>query len=272
MNDPSETARALVNRVAGALVGLAAGDRNGGPTEMAVRLAESLAAVGAFDAGDVISRYVVWWREGAFDTGPVALEVLERVAWGMPVAEAVKRTDQALDGHTAGCNPAHRVAPLAMAAFLPDDALAAAAQEEALLTHAHPLAGDVAAAVAVLCRALVRGYGWGAALQLAARGRMPATVAALRPVRTMAELSRGGFAPDVLKAAVQFLTLNLSFGEALDASLRFAGPANYCPVLVGAIGGARWGAKAVGIKRLDHCRDIDRLKRAAGTLAKAWEG
>jgi ADP-ribosylglycohydrolase len=198
--------------------------------------------------------------------------VLEKLTWGIPVAHAVQQADEELKGHTAGCNPAHRVAPLAMASFLADDTLAAAALEEALLTHAHPLAGDVAAAVALLCRALIRGYGWGAALQLAARGRMPATVAALRPAKTVAELSRGGFAPDVLKAAVQFLTLNLSFGDALDASLRFAGPANYCPVLVGAIGGARWGARAVGIKRLLHCRDIDRLKRATGALVKAWEG
>jgi ADP-ribosylglycohydrolase len=272
MNDSSESARALANRVAGVLFGLAAGDRNGEPTEMAVRLAESLSERGAFDASDVLERYVAWWRAGAQDTGEVAARVLEKLTWGIPVAQAVQQADQELKGHTAGCNPAHRTVPLAMASFLPDDALVAAAQEEALLTHAHPLAGDVAAAVAVLCRALIRGYGWGAALQLATKGRMPATVAALRPAKTLAELSRGGFAPDVLKAAVQFLTLNLSFGDALDASLRFAGPANYCPVLVGAIGGARWGAKAVGIKRMDHCADIDRLKRTAGALAKAWEG
>jgi ADP-ribosylglycohydrolase len=49
-------------------------------------------------------------------------------------------------GLAAGCNPAHRTAPLAMATFLDDDVLADCALREAALTHAHPLAGDVAAA------------------------------------------------------------------------------------------------------------------------------
>ena len=46
-------------------------------------------------------------------------------------------------------------------------------------------------------------------------------------------LNRGGFAPDVLAAAIHFVGSSDTFGAALDASLLFAGPANYCPVLVG---------------------------------------
>jgi ADP-ribosylglycohydrolase len=262
---------AMADRCRGVLLGLAAGDRNGGPTELAVRLAESLAERGAFDRDDVLARYLAWWREGAFDTGPVAALVLERVACSVPVDKAVAQADRELGGQTAGCNPAHRAAPLAMAAFLGDDALADCAQREAALTHAHPLAGDVAAAVVGLCRALVRGYGWGAALQVAAAGRLPATVRALRPADSPKPLARGGFAPDVLQAAVHFVTANPSFDAALAASLSFAGPANYCPVLVGTIGGARWGAHAIQAEHLAHCRDRPRIDAAAVTLAaKDW--
>jgi ADP-ribosylglycohydrolase len=57
--------------------------------------------------------------------------------------------DDQAGGMTAGCNPAHRCAPLAMAPFVPDEELAERALQEARLTHHHPLAGDVAAAVAV---------------------------------------------------------------------------------------------------------------------------
>src|SRR5208337_4956704 len=80
---------------------------------------------------------------------------------------------------TAGCNPAHCCAPLAMASFLPDGELARCALREARLTHQHPLAGDVAAAVVVVCRALINGKPWGDALALARTGRLRQTIQAL---------------------------------------------------------------------------------------------
>ena len=77
MKTPSRSDRAR-----GLLPGLAAGDLNGGPVRMAVRLAESLVARRQFDPDDILARYLDWWREGAFDTGPVAAEVLALVASG----------------------------------------------------------------------------------------------------------------------------------------------------------------------------------------------
>lgn len=70
---------------------------------------------------------------------------------------AAETVDRERQGLTAGCNPAHRAPPLAMAGFLPDERLMAFARYEAALTHKHPIAGDVSAAVVVLCRALLRG-------------------------------------------------------------------------------------------------------------------
>ena len=115
------------DRVRGVLVGLAAGDRNGGPVRMAVRLAESLIERQRFDPEDLLDRYLGWWRAGAFDTGPTTAEVLRLVDAGVPNAVAVVRVHEASGGLTAGCNPAHRCPPLAMASSLPDDAPAACA-------------------------------------------------------------------------------------------------------------------------------------------------
>ena len=75
----------------------------------------------------------------------------------------------------------------------------------------------------------------------------PETAAALAPtapapdapIATPHGLSRSGFAPDALRAAVHFTGASESFDAALAAALRFAGPGNYCPVLVGAVAGAR---------------------------------
>ena len=78
----------------------------------------------------------------------------------MPVQEATAQVHREFGGMTAGCNPAHRSPPLSMLAAIADEDLAACAMAEARLTHHDPLAGEVAAAVNKLCRALIRGAAW----------------------------------------------------------------------------------------------------------------
>lgn len=263
--------RDLQERVVGLLIGLAAGDKIGGPVRMALRVAESLRACGGLDVSDLGRRYLDWWREGAFDTGPTVAMVLRLVESGVPFEQAVIRVDDSAAGMTAGCNPAHRSAPLAMCASIEDSALDRAAKAEARLTHKHPLAGDVASAVVCLCRALIRGVPWSAALGVAAEGRRPETRRALG-IPAFEGLSRSGFAPDVLGAAIHFVDSSASFATALARSIDFAGAANYCPVLVGSIGGARWGRAEIDETSLHHHGDlVPRLHAAALALASGWE-
>ncbi len=228
------------DRIQCILAGLAAGDRNGGPIRMATRLAESLVARKRFDLEDIGARYLDWWRNGAFDTGPVTADVLTLVDSGVSFSEAADRVNFARGGMTAGCNPAHRIAPLAILPGVDVQELVQFAKQEAALTHKHPLAGDVAAAVVSLCHYLANGRSWLEALALAAEGRLPETRKALRPM-SRREIGRGGYAPEALAAAAYFLDSSNSLKVSLQRSLGFAGPENYCPVLVGSIGGARWG-------------------------------
>jgi ADP-ribosylglycohydrolase len=257
------------DRCRGVLLGLAAGDKNGGPIRMAVRLAESLLELGRCDPEDILGRYLRWWREGAFDTGPVSGWALQLMAAGMTASEASAQVHREFGGKTAGCNPAHRSSPLAMLASLADDDLASCALTEARLTHHDPLAGDVAAAGTVLCRSLIRGVSWGDALQRSGEERRAETSAALFSVREDPGTS-GGFAPEVLRAAAYFVGSSSSFSEALGRSLAFAGPANYCPVLVGAIGGARWGNSAISTPTLAHVEILRRVETCAHGLAAGW--
>jgi hypothetical protein len=80
------------------------------------------------------------------------------------------------------------------------------------------------------------GASWEEAKAVAADGRLPETVAAIA-ADSDALPSDGGYAPEVLAAAVYFLD-KYPADVALAAARTFAGGANYCPVLVGAIGGA----------------------------------
>jgi hypothetical protein len=82
---------------------------------MALILAESLRDRSAFDAADVSARYLAWYKDGAFDSGPVWHNVMSRIARGIPALEASRQVHIALNELTAGCNPAHRCVAIACA-------------------------------------------------------------------------------------------------------------------------------------------------------------
>jgi ADP-ribosylglycohydrolase len=200
----------------------------------------------------------------------VAANVFKRVDSGLSFDQAALQVHNESGGFTAGCNPAHRSAPLAMLASVPEDELYAAAIAEASLTHKHPLAGDVSTATVTLCRALVRGNDWTTALRRTQRGRLSQTRAALEAKPTDS-LSTGGFAPHVLAAAIHFISDNETFPSAMREAVRFAGPANYCPVLVGSIGGARWGASVIPGDLLGSNFELmPHIREAAENLSANW--
>jgi ADP-ribosylglycohydrolase len=130
--------------------------------------------------------------------------------------------------------------PLALCAQVSTEALPRITREEAALTHAHPIAGDGAAVYACLARRLLDGTPWDEAFTVDA-AEVDGELAQRLALRVGAPLSRGGFTPDVLVAAIHFVDQAGDFEQALEASLAFAGAANYCPVLVGPLAGLRWG-------------------------------
>ncbi len=257
------------DRVAGVLWGLAAGDRIGGPTYMAVCLGESLIDCQSFNLDDISSRYLTWWRDGAFDTGPTTARVLELVSLGKTFYEASLQVDVEVSGLTAGCNPVHRATPLAMFALLADDDLPASVIVEASLTHKHSLAGDVSAAAVILCRALIQGHSWSVALDMAKVGRQEKTQAALE-IQSLHSLKRDGFAPHVLAAASYFVTTSPDFDTMMNQALEFAGLSNYCPVLVGSLGGARWGASNIHHNWFRENDLLLRVQKVTESLADMW--
>jgi ADP-ribosylglycohydrolase len=254
----------LHDRLQGVLFGLAAGDRIGGPIRMALQLAQSLVDKQTFDAQDVLARYVEWWKQEGFDTGPTADDVFNLISQGMPSDEAVRQVHLLSNYMTAGCNPAHRSAPLAMAGFLTDESLSKVAHIEAALTHFDVLAGDAAATMVILCRLLMGEAEWQEVLDQTLSPTIRQQLDAASP----SMLSRGGFSPDVLIAAIYFVHQHTNFEAALSASLAFAGGANYCPVLVGAIAGARWGRSQIPTTSLSHAMSlIPQLQALSDKLA-----
>eukprot|EP01100_Stratorugosa_tubuloviscum_P013372 TRINITY_DN665_c0_g1_i1.p1 TRINITY_DN665_c0_g1~~TRINITY_DN665_c0_g1_i1.p1 ORF type:complete len:290 (-),score=154.10 TRINITY_DN665_c0_g1_i1:21-890(-) len=260
------------DKIKGILIGLAASDRNGGPIRMCLLLYESLNSLQQFNSNDIFNRYYNWWIKGGFDTGTTIERLFNCIRKGESIENARKQLKTTY-GHLAGCNPAHRCAPIAMFEFIRDDQIELFAMEEANLTHPNDLSADVSAAVAILCRSLIKGQSWEQSLINAAINRKSETIEALNISQKLqlynrsssssssssfslsfvfSQLNNNGFAPKVLEAAIYFIQINSNFNDALEQSLQFAGNANFCPVLVGAIGGAKWGLSSINLELLKH--------------------
>ena len=210
--------------------GLARGDQYGGPLTMARILYDSLEANQGLDQEDIAARYLAWWRTDAFDTGPVFDAVFQKIDEGIPYAKAAQDVHEEINGATAGCNPAHRIAPLALFDFVSIQDLGKLARTEARITHWHPIAGDMAALMAYLCRFLLDGYTWDDA-KLMTQSMEPEAWKALK----QASVSTDGYAPNVMRTAVEFLDQP----DSLKSAKEFAGIGNYCPVIVGALDALR---------------------------------
>jgi len=245
----------LQGRVAGVLVGLAAGDDIGGRTEISLRLARSLAALQRYDPRDVFRRYLNWHRAGSFDTGVVATCVFNLGLQGASSDEAAAQVHQELQGQTAGCNPSHRAGVLAMSPWLSKEQLHEAARAEAGLTHAHPEAAQCAAMMALECRQAIMG----APLTHDGCSTQP--------------ISPGGLASDALRAALHFYVRANDPLAMLAAAKAFAGPSNYCPVLLGALLGARHGADIFDNASLSHHpgERVSEVRDVAWAMADRWQ-
>jgi ADP-ribosyl-[dinitrogen reductase] hydrolase len=273
------------DRVAGVLIGLAAGDENGGPTQMALRLAQSLLAAGRYDPDDVFGRYLEWHRQGSYDTGPVAGRVFDLGLRGVTPDAAARQVDAEFEGMTAGCNAAHRTCVLAMAPWLSTRELVVAARREAGLTHHHPIAADAAVAMAVECRDRIMNRGWGLGhsrhIAPTLHKEVARAVCSLHPSThrdppTAAEaaqlFARDGYSPHTLRAGLYFALGARDPAEAMAEAKKFAGPANYCPVLAGALLGATFGASALSDSLLAHhpASHIEEIKAVAWQIADRW--
>ncbi len=109
------------NNNIGVLIGLTAGDRIGGPSQMALYLANSLYENKGFNLSDIGSKYLQWWEEDGYDSGPTAARIFSLVCKGESYSHAARVIHEETGGHTAGCNPVHRNLPLAMCGSISED-------------------------------------------------------------------------------------------------------------------------------------------------------
>jgi ADP-ribosyl-[dinitrogen reductase] hydrolase len=158
------------DRIAGALLGMAAGDALGAgyefadpprgevsmiggglgdfapgewtdDTSMALCIAE-VTATGTLDLAAIGDRFIAWLRSGPADVGISTGAVLRQARSGTELASIAGEYFRSHPRGAAGNGALMRTAPVALAHLGDDAAIASAARSVAALTHADPLAGD----------------------------------------------------------------------------------------------------------------------------------
>jgi ADP-ribosyl-[dinitrogen reductase] hydrolase len=159
-----------LDRCAGVLLGLAAGDALGAgyefgtpprgdaamiggglgqwdpgewtdDTQMAISIAEE-AATGTLDPIAVAGRFLDWYRSGPADVGLQTSGVLSRAETAGEVTATAAQFFEEHPSWSAGNGSLMRTAPVALAALGDDDALLELAMAISALTHGDPLAGE----------------------------------------------------------------------------------------------------------------------------------
>ncbi|HZD66532.1 MAG TPA: ADP-ribosylglycohydrolase family protein [Acidimicrobiales bacterium] len=278
-------APARSDRVAGTLVGLAAGDALGagyefGPptqdpemvggglgswapgewtddTQMAICVAE-VAATGDLDRMAVGEGFLDWFRSGPTDVGNQPGAVLGGAKAGMDLPDLAAAHLRAHPGEPAGNGSLVRTAPVALAHLGDDEAIAGAARAVSGLTHADSLAEEACVLWCIgIDRAVREGRldGVRDGLTVLPPGRRGFWEACLDEAESAPPeaFDDNGFVVRALQAAHAAIHHTpapperpcVQFAEALRTAVRVGDDTDSVAAIAGSLLGAAWGASAV---------------------------
>jgi ADP-ribosyl-[dinitrogen reductase] hydrolase len=242
-------------------------------TQMALRLARSLAERDGFDGADVASRYVDWYESGPFDIGLMTADAVRRLRDGAAHDEAGRAVwEQRAEGSNAGNGSLMRTAPVALP-FRDDDRRAEVAAAESAITHADPRCVESCVALGTVLDRLLAGTEPQTAVDDALA--QAADRDAPRAVRTAlanatderaADLETSGYVVHTLETALHDGLTAPDPEEALVTTVSRGGDTDTLGAVAGAVAGARFGADALPTRWLEPVTVVDELRTLAREL------
>lgn len=244
-------------------------------TDMMLCLAESLADMGAYDAHDVMDRYLAW-----FDSVPVDMSLAVRTALlsyrsGTPWDLASRRAHEILGSPAAGNGSLMRCAPLALRYLDDEETRHVVSERESTLTHFDHLAGSSCVAFNDLVAASIRDDLAGQ-LHVAAEAMMDEDKRVSATLRDALEaepeeIQSSAFVLDTLCTAVWAVLRTSSFEEALVLVVNLGNDADTVAAVAGALAGAAHGESGIPRRWLAPLRVYERVVAVADRLADLCE-
>jgi len=237
---------------------------------MALALAESLAARRGLDPGDLMDRFVSWWKAGEFactgqcdDIGMTTQDALARyLVTGEPFAGSDRPG-------TAGNGSLMRLAPVVLHALRDAAAARQLAATQSRTTHAAPEAVEACTLFAELLREAILGAPRAAVLAPRGWPGEPAIAGAARGRwrgRPRAAVQASGYVVHTLEAALWAVDSTDSFEAALVLAVNLGGDADTVGAVTGQLAGALYGMAGIPPRWLARLAWRDRLLAAADAL------
>ncbi len=249
------------DRCENVMLGHAVANDWGASTHLALLLGKSLYKLELFDPSDVMSRYLHLYYRSNCDVGEAMKLVYEELKVSIkPTSDTLTRkhflfkmekisnashsAHDKLNGLSGGCNPAQRSFPLAFCPWISDENLFQISCDEARLTHFSATAGQVAGLVNLICRRLLKGDEWNAAVNTVfsttpnLSGEFRDIQARYKNDPTLRSIGNPAYAPNTLHTSLYCVTNTDSFENAVKRANEIE--KDYCPTLVGILAGARW--------------------------------
>ena len=277
-----------LDRITGALTGLAIGDALGAPvednnaailaarypngiteyvvdtpgavtddTEMALLVSRSLINCGKLDLHDIARRLVAWAPTAATALGPSTGQSIRRLTNGADPA-----TSGSTDEPSSGVLP--RCAPLGL--ILPSSELSTATTACAQITHRHPWAVAASVLQNQIVSHLIDGTSWEHATHDVLT--TPAGDPATEQVRHAVHTGHGpAGAVAVLAEAVAIVDRQPNFRTALSAAVEAGGDTDTRGATVGLLAGARWGLRTIPRSCTEPCTAAHEATHQAARLA-----
>jgi ADP-ribosyl-[dinitrogen reductase] hydrolase len=298
---PETTSEANRDRAIGALVGLAVGDaigttleftsrdsgkrladmEGGGPfrlepgqwtddTSMAIALADSLVSCRGLDEQDLMTKFVSWWKEGAYSSTGSCFDV------GMTVSGALRRFQQngnpiagSTDPMSAGNGSLMRLSPVAIRYWRDPDARRDAAARQSRTTHGAAEAVDacvlyadmIADAIAGQPRSEVlngRSGDWSGAIADIADGSWRG--------KPRHAVKSSGYVAHSLEAALWCVGRTGSFEESVLLAGNLGGDADTVAAITGQLAGALYGHSGIPERWLEKLHDHEMIESMATKL------
>ena len=236
-------------------------------SELALSLARNIVARGGFDLESATAAYAAWYHgwthslEPAscahgwcrpFDVGDTTSRALRSISVDdVRRGEAANRARSSASLESQANGALMRVSPLGVwGTFRERSAVAAAAREDASLTHPHALCQDASAVFAVTLAAAIRqGLDPQSAYAVALReAREPSVLSALKAAKLAPPkscLSQQGWVLAALQNAFYRLLHASSFEEGVVGTVRCGGDTDTNAAIAGALLGAVYGRAAI---------------------------
>ena len=290
---------AIHDRALGALLGLAVGDAlgttlefslrdtlphhtrmtGGGPfrlapgqwtddTAMTLALADSLIRCNGFDAHDLMTRFVAWWRTGNYSCTGTCFDIGRTTAMAL---ERFERTGKPFAGsrsaQSAGNGSLMRLAPVALFALHEAELAIRIAQDQSRTTHAAPEAVAACTFFVTLLRDAVLGEpdvkhprAWPGPklIQAIAKGTWRR--------KSRHQIRSSGYVVDTLEAALWAVSETSSFADAVILAVNLGGDADTVGAVTGQLAGALYGAVAIPPEWLQPLAWSEKIAKACNTL------